>query len=704
MLNPSELDDQIESTKDWVKRAGESLISLYDPKRGVFWHNSVEKKKADDKNTPTSTSRSFYALYEYLRFLREEDEKNQDLSQRVTDVLGGIAKLYFKRLVKDRDKLLMSPDNSVNYFTNSQVLLSASLLRDLSKTLKMESREVSAIRAALRSKALEIEDVLLKKHGCMVKPEEEVHDFVTMYAMRALDAYFGWANVRAYKNEPLICDRIKRDILQQLAFHFSGVSSKFDPSELAFSVALLNRFPTPDASQVTERSIRTIVEFQASDGGFPTARIVTRGLLHVASYEVALTLAGLLIRKLYQSKLSRGDAELCELLLPALQRAYSLIKSHYNELDNTTGWSNDHTRTREPMMESWVTAVVLTFLINYRDALMLFRQYVVLRHYSAKNYRSIPQVEPWPDMTPLFRRPEWVKSTLLSRRAITTDDVKLRKELEDMPLEYISDPTDGSALTRAIKKEIVDPVANSSVHRPTVASLILYGQPGTRKTTLAKRLADSLGWPLLILSPPNFLQKGGLDGVEACAAEIFNDLRRLRRVVVLFDEMEDFFKKRPSDQKLESRTIGAFITAGMLPRLQGLRDDRWVIFLLATNSKIEELDTAVTRLGRFDLRHEMDDPTTRAQVRYVKRSIDLKPGAKLRVLDMKRDQFKKRICDALEMRGHIRDASRVPFSILDDLIKTVVESQKVPTVDEVIEKLSYLLDDKTRFSLIKTRA
>jgi len=126
---------------------------------------------------------------------------------------------------------------------------------------------------------------------------------------------------------------------------------------------------------------------------------------------------------------------------------------------------------------------------------------------------------------------------------------------------------------------------------------------------------------MLIISPPDFLRTKGLEGFEAAAAEIFEDLSRLRRVVLLFDECEDFFKRRPKDQHVESRTIGAFITSGMLPRLQALRDKRWVIFVLATNSQLNELDDAVTRVGRFDWAHEMRHPSPAARLRYLARYI-----------------------------------------------------------------------------------
>ncbi len=119
--------------------------------------------------------------------------------------------------------------------------------------------------------------------------------------------------------------------------------------------------------------------------------------------------------------------------------------------------------------------------------------------------------------------------------------------------------------------------------------------------------------------------KGGLETLECSKTEIFEDLLRLRRVVVLFDEMEDFVRARASKQRTESRTEGAFITSGMLVPLQELREKSWVLFFLGTNLELRSLDDAVTRLGRFDFAERIDYPTVSAQISYINTRLK-RPG------------------------------------------------------------------------------
>jgi SpoVK/Ycf46/Vps4 family AAA+-type ATPase len=194
---------------------------------------------------------------------------------------------------------------------------------------------------------------------------------------------------------------------------------------------------------------------------------------------------------------------------------------------------------------------------------------------------------------------------------------------------------------------------------------------------------------MVTLSPPNFLSDGGLDGFEAAADRIFRDLMRLRRCVVLFDECEDFFKPRPrprdraadadteaNPERPESRTIGAFLTAGMLPRRQALRDNRWVIFVLATNSGPRDLDDAVIRLGRFDFAQEIDHPVLEAQCAYVDGHFTLKETPQREILKKALRKLDEETKDADKRTAQDAD---MPFAVIDSLARDIVEGRLKPT-------------------------
>jgi SpoVK/Ycf46/Vps4 family AAA+-type ATPase len=118
-------------------------------------------------------------------------------------------------------------------------------------------------------------------------------------------------------------------------------------------------------------------------------------------------------------------------------------------------------------------------------------------------------------------------------------------------------------------------------------------------------MAEYLGWPLVTITPSEFLGKG-VEQVHAQVDEKFRDLMDLRRAVVFFDEMDALAQTREGDEQSDGRGAGdlditrQLLTTSMLPKLSSLWDQRRVIFLMATNHK-QQLDPAITRPNRFDM-------------------------------------------------------------------------------------------------------
>ncbi|WP_182525117.1 AAA family ATPase [Nocardioides dongkuii] len=125
-------------------------------------------------------------------------------------------------------------------------------------------------------------------------------------------------------------------------------------------------------------------------------------------------------------------------------------------------------------------------------------------------------------------------------------------------------------------------------------SAVLFGPPGTGKTTLAEALAGRMGWPFVEITPDMFLNEG-LDMVSARADQVFRRMMELDRCVILLDEIDELVQKRGQDAPQLSR----FFTTTMLPRLSKLWTAGKVLFFANTNN-IEDVDPAIKRSGRFD--------------------------------------------------------------------------------------------------------
>lgn len=663
-LSADGIDARIGDLNRWIEKAGPALASFFVDTNGVS--GFVRDSLADEEvATATSTSRSIIALNEYLRVAAEE---GLEIPDDITQKQRAAATWWVFDLDTNLDEARGKSDNNENTFTDSHILAAAAAASNLARNVdyQLEPARAKAIRKASDGLARLLSKHLLKWKGGKVHDKDPApHDFITLHAVRALDAHDHQRRPDGSIFKDAIKDRVEETVLSQLGYHSARVLAQYDPSMLVFSATLLDRFRIADAEPLTDRAVHTVVEMQTEDGAWTSSRILAprqSGLLFIASYELALTLASLL-----QRQMARGRYDLAWPIVGSLEKVTRLISAGYDSGRGYQGWANDRARAPD-LVESWATAIVLTLLVRYRDVLIALREKRILDRYRADPRPAPLRHEAWPDMHYGLR-----------------DSARLNEEA----IAWISDPTPKGELVKRLRSEVLQPVVDSPIARPHAAGLILHGDPGTRKTSMVKQMARSLDWPLVTLSPPDFLGNGGLDGFEQAAAGIFRDLQRLRRAVVLFDECEDFFKPRkPKPRKpkpredqnaaadegddetgrTESRTIGAFLTAGMLPRFQALRDARWVIFVLATNSGLEDLDSAVIRPGRFDFQEDVRHPVREAQVRYVRGIKKLTTAQQSRLVDA---------IDAVDASGPTRDEC-VSFGILQVVIDHLIATKETP--------------------------
>ena len=172
-----------------------------------------------------------------------------------------------------------------------------------------------------------------------------------------------------------------------------------------------------------------------------------------------------------------------------------------------------------------------------------------------------------------------------------------------------------ASLRTLLRSSVVEPLSRREHGQLACYSMILYGPPGTSKTTIAQKLAQELRWPLLVLHQSDFL-KNGVDRIDVEADRIFRLASYLKNVVVLFDEVEELVRARrsplvqhvASGEDFRPETFSRLLTTSMLPRIHHLRDQKRVVFILSTNHR-EALDPAICRQGRFDIVRGVWPPT-----------------------------------------------------------------------------------------------
>ena len=163
-------------------------------------------------------------------------------------------------------------------------------------------------------------------------------------------------------------------------------------------------------------------------------------------------------------------------------------------------------------------------------------------------------------------------------------------------------------------EEIVDFLANPGKYTGVGAripkGILLVGPPGTGKTLLAKAVAGEAGVPFFSLSGSDFVEM--FVGVGASRVrDMFAGAKKNAPCIVFIDEIDAVARKRGSglggghDER--EQTLNQ-----MLVEMDGFGINEGIIVMAATN-RVDILDPAILRPGRFDRRVTVGRPDVRGR-------------------------------------------------------------------------------------------
>lgn len=167
--------------------------------------------------------------------------------------------------------------------------------------------------------------------------------------------------------------------------------------------------------------------------------------------------------------------------------------------------------------------------------------------------------------------------------------------------------------------EIVDYLKDPSKYNLVGArhpkGVLLYGQPGSGKTLLARAVAGEASVPFFSASGSEFMEM--LVGMGAAKVrELFNKAKAAGKAIIFIDEIDAIGKKRggghTGGHQEQEQTLNQILT-----ELDGFDATTNIVVIAATN-RPDVLDPALLRAGRFDRKIYVNKPTLEERILIFK--------------------------------------------------------------------------------------
>ncbi|SFU83396.1 cell division protease FtsH [Clostridium sp. DSM 8431] len=218
-----------------------------------------------------------------------------------------------------------------------------------------------------------------------------------------------------------------------------------------------------------------------------------------------------------------------------------------------------------------------------------------------------------------------VKEGKLNKSSVTNIETVDYSKDKDNALNFNS--VAGNEEAKESLMEIADFIKNPEKYTKYGARMpkgvILYGDPGTGKTLLAKAVAGEAGVPFFALSGSDFVHV--YVGVGAARVRnLFKKAKSHGKAVIFIDEIDALGIKRGNGKNGSSNDEKDQTLNALLTEMSGFQQSNGIVVIAATN-RLDMLDEALLRPGRFDRHIEVSLPDINAREKIISLHLKNKP-------------------------------------------------------------------------------
>lgn len=271
-----------------------------------------------------------------------------------------------------------------------------------------------------------------------------------------------------------------------------------------------------------------------------------------------------------------------------------------------------------------------------------------------------------------------------SKKLFSVDSIDLTSvENADLNFNHVA----GNEEAKESAKDIVDFLKHPDKYYAYGARMpkgvILYGDPGTGKTLLAKAIAGEAKVPFYAMSGSDFVQI--YVGVGASRVrQLFKKARSHGKAVIFIDEIDAIGKKRDnsgagsSDER--DQTLNALLT-----EMSGFNEGEGIVVIAATN-RLDMLDKALLRPGRFDRHIEVSLPDFNARKKILSLHLTNKPTNNIDLDDL---AYKTAYFSGAKLENLVNEAAIIACKETSEFIEHKHVNEAYSIVIAGQEKLNY---------------